>query len=92
MAFSLEMEPMLPAEARLADSELPDLSIELERKATALAGEARPMTAEVLESHMRVLHAYYSNLIEGNRPWRKMVFRRTFRNCYYLMLAPSLFL
>lgn len=66
MAFAPEMEPMLPAPARLAESELPDLAIELERKAAALAGETNSITAEVLESHMRVLNSYYSNLIEGN--------------------------
>ena len=66
MALAPGMEPMLPAAARLADSELPDLAVELERKAAALAGETSPITAKVLETHMRVLNSYYSNLIEGN--------------------------
>lgn len=66
MAFA--PEPMLPATERLEQSELPDLALELERKAAALNGEVHAVTAAVLESHMRVLNSYYSNLIEGNSP------------------------
>jgi len=60
------MEPMIPSEKGISESELPSLVLALERKAAALAGTVNPISAGVLEQHMRVINSYYSNLIEGN--------------------------
>lgn len=60
------IEPMIPSDRGVDKSELPALVLELERKAATLAGMVNPITASVLEEHMRVINSYYSNLIEGN--------------------------
>tara|TARA_R110002073_G_scaffold315814_2_gene488466 strand:+ start:84 stop:1304 length:1221 start_codon:yes stop_codon:yes gene_type:complete len=60
------MEPMLPSEKGIESSDLPDLVIDLERKASKLGGMANPIVLEVITKHMRVINSYYSNLIEGN--------------------------
>lgn len=67
MTFTPEIEPMLPSDARINRSILPDLVVDLERKAAVLSGMMSPMTAQVIEEYMRVINSYYSNLIEGNR-------------------------
>lgn len=60
------MEPMLPSEKGIESSDLPDLVIDLERKASKLGGMASPIVLDVITEHMRVINSYYSNLIEGN--------------------------
>lgn len=60
------MEPMLPSDAAIDKSSLPNLMLELERKAAMLSGMIKPVTSAVLEEHMQVINAYYSNLMEGN--------------------------
>ena len=60
------IEPMIPSDAGIEKSQLPQLALELEREAAMLAGKINPVTASVLEEHMRVINSYYSNLIEGN--------------------------
>ena len=60
------MEPMLPSDAAIEKSVLPDLVLTLERKAAMLSGMIKPAAAAVIEEHMRVINSYYSNLIEGN--------------------------
>ena len=57
---------MIPSEAGIEKSQLPQLALELEREAAMLAGKISPATASVLEEHMRVINSYYSNLIEGH--------------------------
>lgn len=71
MPFTPEIEPMLPGDDAIQRSGLPDLVLDLERKAARLAGQLSEGTAKVLERHMRVINSYYSNLIEGHRthPW-----------------------
>lgn len=61
-----ELEPLIPSERGIEKSELPNLVIDLERKAAALEGKINPGVAQVLEEHMRVINSYYSNLIEGH--------------------------
>ena len=60
------MEPVLLSDITIERSDLPDLALELERKAAMLNGMVKPVTSAVLEEHMRVINSYYSNLIEGN--------------------------
>ncbi|PCJ45207.1 MAG: cell filamentation protein Fic [Moraxellaceae bacterium] len=59
-------EPLIPSDTGIEKSRLPELALELERQAAALSGKLSPVTAIVLEEHMRVINSYYSNLIEGN--------------------------
>ncbi|MCP5169559.1 MAG: Fic family protein [Hahellaceae bacterium] len=66
MTATFAMEPMIPSDATIDKSDLPDLALDLERKAAALNGMLKPITASVLEAHMLVMNSYYSNLIEGN--------------------------
>jgi Fic family protein len=66
MTLAPELEPLLPSEQAIFRSDLPYLALGLEPKAAALAGGVSPVAAWVLEKHMRVIHSYYSNLIEGN--------------------------
>ncbi len=60
------MEPMIPSEIGIEKSDLPDLVIDLERKASRLGGMTSPIVLDVISEHMRVINSYYSNLIEGN--------------------------
>ena len=60
------IEPMLPSEMGIERSDLPDLVIDLERKAAKLGGMVNPTVLRVITEHMRVINSYYSNLIEGN--------------------------
>lgn len=57
---------MLPRESQLNRTELPDLVRRLDIEAAKLEGALNPITATVIEKHMRVINSYYSNLIEGN--------------------------
>ena len=66
MTSLASIEPMIPSEQGIDKSELPALTLELERKAAPLAGMVSPGTAQVLEEHMLAINSYYSNLIEGN--------------------------
>ncbi|MCP5169555.1 MAG: hypothetical protein H6999_07340 [Hahellaceae bacterium] len=66
MTATFAMKPMIPSDATIDKSDLPDLALDLERKAAALNGMLKPITASVLEAHMLVMNSYYSNLIEGN--------------------------
>jgi len=66
MISTFAMEPMLPSDSAIDKSDLPDLALDLERKAAILSGMVKPATAAVLEGHMCVINSYYSNLIEGN--------------------------
>jgi Fic family protein len=67
MPFSPEIEPMIPSVKGIDQSDLPMLALDLERKAGVLSGMVNPITANVLEEHMRVVNSYYSNLIEGHK-------------------------
>jgi Fic family protein len=66
MPFLASIEPMLPSEKAIAQSDLPDKALSLLTQAAELKGKVSPITAQVLEEHMRVINSYYSNLIEGN--------------------------
>lgn len=61
-----QIEPMIPSDHGIRESSLPELAQAMERKAAHLSGMVNPITARVLEKHMRVINSYYSNLIEGN--------------------------
>lgn len=60
------MEPMLPSDAGIEKTAIPDLAIKLERNAAKLGGMVNPIVLDVITEHMRVINSYYSNLIEGN--------------------------
>ena len=66
MSSISQIEPMIPSDRGIAESSLPTLAQTLERKAAKLSGMINPITAQVLEQHMRIINSYYSNLIEGN--------------------------
>lgn len=66
MSSISQIEPMIPSDRGISESALPTLAQTLERKAAKLSGMAHPITAQVLEQHMRIINSYYSNLIEGN--------------------------
>ena len=57
------MEPMLPGSE---DRELEDLSFDLIRKASLLAGTLQPEVRNVVGELVRTMNCYYSNLIEGH--------------------------
>ncbi len=83
MISTFAMEPMLPSDATIDKSGLPDLTLELERKAAMLSGMVKPATFAVLEEHMRVINSYYSNLIEGNSTHPREI-RKAMRGDYDL--------
>lgn len=64
-------EPYIPSEAGIQATDLLDKALDLERKASRLAGLTAPGVARVVEEHVRAINSYYSNLIEGNntKPW-----------------------
>lgn len=66
MTSTFAIEPMLPSDATIDKSNLPDLALNLERKSAMLNGMVKPATSAILEEHMRAINSYYSNLIEGN--------------------------
>ncbi|EPR43450.1 filamentation induced by cAMP protein Fic [Desulfovibrio sp. X2] len=57
------MDPMLPR----ATSELRDLSLDVYKASSRLAGRLHPVTARTLAAVLRNVNSYYSNLIEGHR-------------------------
>lgn len=64
--FTPEIELMIPSDAAIANSELPSLALELERKAAALGGALAEETSDLIRSSLRVINSYYSDLIEGH--------------------------
>jgi Fic family protein len=57
------MEPMLPWEA---ERSLDDVTFELVREASMLAGRVHPLVQETIGALVRSMNCYYSNLIEGH--------------------------
>jgi len=67
MASSIfDLAPLIPTDAALAQSPLPDKSLLLVQRSARLSGQLAPLTHATLERHMAVINSYYSNLIEGN--------------------------
>ena len=67
MASSIfDLAPLIPTDAALAQSPLPDKALLLVQRSARLAGQLAPLTHATLERHMAVINSYYSNLIEGN--------------------------
>lgn len=66
MPFLPDIEPMMPQDRAIERSELPALATQLERLGGELSGAINPVTASVIEDHVRVINSYYSNLIEGH--------------------------
>lgn len=64
--FNPEIEPIIPSDSAISNSDLPALAITLERKASALGGALPPQTAELITGVLRTINSYYSNLIEGH--------------------------
>ena len=64
---STPFTPLIPGEAALKRSRLPDLAISLLTSDAKLAGHLSPLTRETIRRNMAVINSYYSNLIEGNR-------------------------
>lgn len=75
------MEPMIPSERGIEKSDLPDLVIDLERKASKLGGMTSRIVLDVISEHMRVINSYYSNLIEGHSTHPKEI-RKAMRGDY----------
>lgn len=57
------MEPMLPEEAERG---LDDVTFELIREASMLAGRVHPIVQDAIGALVRSMNCYYSNLIEGH--------------------------
>ena len=57
------MEPMLPEEA---ERSLDDVTFELVREASMLAGRVHPHVQDAIGALVRSMNCYYSNLIEGH--------------------------
>lgn len=57
------MEPMLPEEA---ERSLDDVTFELVREASMLAGRVQPLVQDAIGALVRSINCYYSNLIEGH--------------------------
>lgn len=62
----LDLAPFIPSAQLLEKSTLPDLAMTLSQQSAKLAGQLAAPTIATLETHMRVINSYYSNLIEGN--------------------------
>ncbi|OUS15657.1 cell filamentation protein Fic [Gammaproteobacteria bacterium 50_400_T64] len=62
----LNVAPFIPSDKALAHSSLPDLAMTLSQKSAKLSGQLAEQTRLTLETYMRVINSYYSNLIEGN--------------------------
>jgi len=58
--------PLLPSDAALQRSTLPDLAVRLSVASAELNGLIAPETQKKIKLHMAVINSYYSNLIEGN--------------------------
>lgn len=66
MSSIMDMAPFIPSDSSLEGSSVPDLAVLLSQKSAKLAGQLTPQTLATLETYMRVINSYYSNLIEGN--------------------------
>jgi Fic family protein len=62
----LDIAPFTPSDKALQGSALPDKAMELHKKSARLSGQLPEQTRLTLETYMRVINSYYSNLIEGN--------------------------
>ena len=62
----VDIAPFIPSDKSLAVSAVPDLAVCLSQKSAKLSGQLTAKTADTLETYMRVINSYYSNLIEGN--------------------------
>ena len=62
----LDIAPFTPSDKALQGSALPDKAMELHKKSAKLSGQLAEQTRLTLETYMRVINSYYSNLIEGN--------------------------
>jgi Fic family protein len=62
----LDIAPFTPSDKALEGSALPDKAMELHKKSAKLSGQLAEQTRLTLETYMRVVNSYYSNLIEGN--------------------------
>jgi Fic family protein len=62
----LDIAPFTPSDKALQGSALPDKAMELHKKSARLSGQLAEQTRLTLETYMRVINSYYSNLIEGN--------------------------
>jgi Fic family protein len=67
MAYSiLDVTPFIPSDRLLEKSPTPDQAMRLSQVSARLSGKLADLTLNTLESYMRVINSYYSNLIEGN--------------------------
>jgi Fic family protein len=62
----LDIAPFTPSDKALQGSALPDKAMELHKKSARLSGQLAEQTRLTLETYMRLINSYYSNLIEGN--------------------------
>lgn len=62
----LDVAPFIPSDKALESSTAPDQAMLLSKKSAKLSGQLAEKTLLTLESYMRVINSYYSNLIEGN--------------------------
>jgi Fic family protein len=62
----LDFTPFIPGDEALKQSSLPDKALALHAQSARLSGQLSPLSLHTLERYMRVINAYYSNLIEGN--------------------------
>lgn len=57
---------IIPSDRLLEKSSAPDQAMRLSQVSARLSGQLADLTLNTLESYMRVINSYYSNLIEGN--------------------------
>lgn len=62
----LDITPFIPSDKELETSSAPDDAMRLSQISAKLSGQLAAPTLRSLESYMRVINSYYSNLIEGN--------------------------
>ena len=62
----LDVTPFIPSDRLLEKSSTPDQAMRLSQVSARLSGRLADLTLNTLESYMRVINSYYSNLIEGN--------------------------
>lgn len=58
--------PLVPSEAAIGKSMLPDKAIDLSVSSSRLGGRIAECTRQTIIEHMAVINSYYSNMIEGN--------------------------
>ncbi len=61
-----QLAPFIPSDKALQSALLPDRVMRLSHKSAKLSGQLTATTLHTLETYMRVINSYYSNLIEGN--------------------------